>query len=158
MSELRVPTRALSTTVVCDDGREFRGRLFVPELSNRHDGAMRAVEMLDEPVEFFPFQPEEGGPPFLLNKRELLLMTVPAAADLTSPADEESPAGVERRVIVECGAHRVEGTLLIEMPPAQSRVLDWVNRPGRFLVVRDGDLHHLVQKLRITRVVEVREE
>ena len=158
MSELRVPTRALTTHIVCADGREFRGRIFVPELSNRHDGGMRAIEMLNEPVWFFPFQPEEGGAPFLVNKREILLMTVPAQADHASPADDEVPIDNERRLVVEFQKHRVEGTVRIEMPGNQRRVLDWVNRPERFLVLEDGDQHHLVQKKRITRVIEVREE
>jgi hypothetical protein len=44
------------------------------------------------------------------------------------------------------------------MPEEHRRVLDYLNRPGRFLTLRDGDRHHLVQKNRITRVQETREE
>ena len=44
------------------------------------------------------------------------------------------------------------------MPGTHSRVLDWANRPERFMVLQDGERHHLVQKERITRIIEVREE
>jgi hypothetical protein len=44
------------------------------------------------------------------------------------------------------------------MPEEQRRVLDVLNRPGRFLTLRDGARHHLVQKNRITRVQETRKE
>jgi hypothetical protein len=159
MSELRVPTRALTTHVVCADDREFRGRLFVPETSMRHDGAMRAIEMLNDPSAFFPFQPDDGaGEYFLLNKAQIIVVTVEAGADLTSPADEEMPHVTERRVVVECGSHRVEGIVSIQLPGTHSRVLDWMNHPDRFLVLEDGARHHLVQKQKITRIIEVREE
>ena len=158
MSELRVPTRALSCTITCVDGRQFIGRLFVPETSMRHDGATRAVELLNDQSAFFPFQPEEGGPPFVIGKRDLLYLTVPAGADITSPADVEEVPLVAREVVVECGPRTVNGTIRIEMPENQTRVLDFVNQPAPFLVVQDGELHHLVQKKRITRIVEVRKE
>ena len=44
-----------------------------------------------------------------------------------------------RRVRVECGALRLEGDVLIDMPANHSRVLDLLNRPGDFLNVREGD-------------------
>ena len=158
MSELRVPTRALDAHVFCADGREFRGRIFVPEMSMTHDGLMRAIELLNDKTAFFPFQPEEGGAPFLLNKREILSLTVDAAADMTSPADDEAPPTAEARLVLECEDRRIEGVLRIDMPERKSRVLDWVNRPEMFMVIQDEGRHHLVQKERITRILEVREE
>lgn len=158
MSELRVPTRALSATVTCSDGRQFQGRLFVPETSMRHDGATRAVEFLNDRTAFFPFQPDEGGAPFVMSKRDLLYLTVSSEADVTSPSDEADVPVVVRKVTVECGSRTVSGLVRIEMPETHSRVLDYVNQPDPFLVVQEGDLHHLVQKKRITRIIEVRED
>ena len=43
------------------------------------------------------------------------------------------------------------------MPEHHSRVLDYLNRPGAFLTLREKDRHHLVAKGRITRVTESRE-
>jgi hypothetical protein len=155
MSELRVPTRALDAEVFCADGRVFHGRVFVPESSQRHEGAMRIVEMLNDPALFFPFLPADGSTSFLLNKREVVLMTVAAFEDMT---EDEAPPTAERHVVLECEQKRVEGIARIDLPETRSRVLDWVNRPEVFLVVQEGDRHHLVQKERITRIIEVREE
>ena len=144
----------METEILCADGRSFRGRVFIPELASRHSGPMRLEEWLNEPPQFFPFLPDEGGGPVLMNKREVLVMTFPAP-----PADEDSlePDSPHRRVAIECEARRLEGVLVIDMPSHLSRVLDFLNRPQMFLTLRDDNRHHLVQKERITRVLEVPE-
>ena len=64
---------------------------------------------------------------------------------------------MHRRVQVECRERVVAGLLVIDMPEGHQRVLDYLNRPDAFLIVRDGDREHLVRKQRITRVIEPRE-
>jgi hypothetical protein len=154
MSELRVPTVAMATEILCADGRSFSGRVFVPTLASRHSGPMRLEEWLNEPTPFFPFRPDDADVPVLMNKREVLVMTFPSP-----PADEEDPEPEipHRRVAVECEARRLEGVLLIDMPSHLRRVLDCLNRPQMFLTLHDGNRHHLVQKERITRVLEIPE-
>jgi hypothetical protein len=91
-----------------------------------------------------------------MNKREILVISVPAAAD-----DGDIPEGADspvRRVALEAEKRRLEGHLVIDMPRNQMRVLDYINRAGAFVTLRDGETHHLVQKERITRVIEFREE
>lgn len=154
--DLRVPTVALPAEVHCADGRQFPGRIFLPSSASAHSGVMRAEEWMNEPNPFFPLLPDGGSVPVILNKLEVLVVTVPASADHDSALDD-APVP-ERRVAVECGGLRLEGTIMIDMPEAHSRVLDYFNRPGAFLTLRQGDRHHLVCKARITRVVEVREE
>jgi hypothetical protein len=155
MSEMRLPTVALAAEVLCADGRSFVGRIFIPVAAMRHEGPMRAEEWMNESGPFFPFLEDHEESPVLLNKREVLIATVLAEADLSaSPeAEEQSP---HRWVIVECRDRRIEGELLIDMPIHRSRVLDYLNRADEFLTLREGDRHHLVQKARITRVLEAR--
>jgi hypothetical protein len=156
MSELKVPTVVLQAEVECADGRRFVGRIFIPAASAKHPGPTRPDEWLNAESPFFPFLPDEAAVPVLLNKREVLVLTVPAAA-----SDGEIAEGVEvpvRRVSVEAEARRLEGMLIIDMPQNHLRVLDCLNRPEPFLTLRDGELHHLIQKERITRVIEMREE
>jgi hypothetical protein len=156
MSELRVPTVALNAEVLCGDGRTFLGRIFVPASASVHAGAMRPEEWMNEPSAFFPFLPDDASGPVILNRHEILIISVPASAD----ADEvlEEAANPCRRVTVECGGRRLEGVIVIDMPQNQSRVLDYLNRAGGFLTLRDGERHHLIRKGRITRVLEEREE
>jgi len=154
MSELRVPTGVLPVEIECADGRRFTGRIFIPTASPNHDGPTRPEEWMNDPALFFPFVPDGGEKPVLMNKREILVLTVLA------PWTEES-APVENpvvRVRVEAESRRVEGDLYIDMPPNHLRVLDYVNRPELFLLLREGDVRHLIQKERITRVIEVPKE
>ena len=154
MSELRVPTVAMNTEILCADGRSFRGRVFVPALASRHTGPMRLEEWLNEPPSFFPFLPDDAESPVLMNKREVLVMTFAAP-----PPEEEGvePEVPHRRVAVECEARRLEGVLVIDMPAHLRRVLDCLNRPQMFLTLQEDNRHHLIQKERITRVLEIPE-
>ena len=154
MSELRVPTVPMTAEILCADGRSFHGRVFVPALASRHTGPMRMEEWLNDPPQFFPFLPDEADAPVLMNKREVLVMTFVAPPPEEDSPEPESP---HRRVAIECEARRLEGVLVIDMPAHLSRVLDCLNRPQTFLTLHDGNRHHLVQKERITRVLEVPE-
>jgi len=150
--ELRVPTVALTAEILFADGRVLLGRIFVPATASSHSGAMRPEEWMNEPPDFFPFLPDAAGSPIIVNKNEILILSVPASVDADRTL--EGTESLERRVTIECGGHRLTGTLVIDMPQYQSRVLDYLNRAGWFLTLRDGERHHLIQKRRITRVEE----
>jgi hypothetical protein len=156
LGDLRVPTVALPAEVVTVDGRVATGRIFVPAAANRHAGAMRAEEWMNESADFFPFLPDASDGPELLNRHEILVLTVPAHADAGDVL--EGTRLPERAVVVDCRGRKISGTLVIDMPEEHSRVLDYLNRPGRVLTLRDGLKHHLIQKDRITRVKETRKE
>jgi len=149
----QVPRLLRAAEVLCADGRVLRGRVFLPAAAESHAGAMRAEEWMNEPDPFFPFLPDGEGAPVILNKDQLLVVTVSASADRDDTAEQvRAPV---RQVSVECGALRLRGEVLIDMPADSSRVLDLLNRTGAFLNVRDGDRHYLVSKSRITRVSEL---
>ena len=153
---LRVPTVALDAEVLCADGRTFLGRIFVPPSASHHEGATRPEEWMNDGTAFFPFLPDKAVVPIILNKSEILILSVPAVADAG-----DVPEGVtlaERRVAVVVGGRRILGKIVLDMPENHCRVLDYLNRAERFLNLRDGDRHHLVQKARITRVEEARED
>jgi hypothetical protein len=148
----QVPRLLRGAEVLFADGRVLRGRVFLPAAAESHPGAMRAEEWLNDPASFVPFRPDGEGRPVILNKQQVTVVTVAASADHDEALDE---AGAPvRRVRVECGALRIEGDVLVDMPANHSRILDLLNRPGAFLNVREGERHHLVCKSRITRVSE----
>jgi hypothetical protein len=154
--EFKVPTVALRAEATMADGRRFRGRIFLPTAAHDHAGSLRAEEWMNDGADFFPFLLDDAGAPVLLNKREVVAVTVPASAD--RDVTLEAVPLPQRRLALECGARRFEGTIVIDMPENHSRVLDYLNRPGAFLTLRDGERHHLVAKARITRVTETRED
>ena len=148
----QVPRLLRAAEVLSADGRVLRGRVFLPAAAEAHPGAMRAEEWMNDAAPFFPFLPDGEGRPVILNKLQLVVMTVAASVDQDDAGEVGTPV---RRVRVECGALRLEGDVLVDMPANHSRILDLLNRPGAFLNVRDGERHHLVRKSRITRVSEL---
>ena len=150
--EFHVPRLLRAAEVLCSDGRVLHGRVFLPATAESHAGAMRAEEWMNEPAAFFPFLPDGEGRPVILNKAQVAVVTVAASADHDETLEQVGPPA--KRVRVECGALRLEGDVLVDMPANQSRVLDVLNRPGAFLNIREGDRHHLVRKAGITRVSE----
>ncbi|HEY8150901.1 MAG TPA: hypothetical protein VIK51_18485 [Vicinamibacteria bacterium] len=153
MSELRVPTIAFDAEIVYGDGTWFVGRIFLPAAASHHTGPMRPDEWMNDTTPFFPFLPADTSVPVILNKAEVVVLSVVVEGALEEPG-VESP---HRRVQVECRDRTVAGILVIDMPEGHQRVLDYLNGPAPFLIVRDGDREHLVRKERITRVVEPRE-
>ena len=158
MTELRVPTVALNAEVLCADGQNFRGRVFLPAAASRHTGAMRPQEWMNDGIMFFPFLPDGGGPSFILNKHEVLVLSIEAGQDVPEMEAEVEETAPRRRVTVECRDRRIEGEVVIDMPANLSRTVDYLNRPDLFLIVREGSRHHLIRKARITRVIESRED
>src|SRR4051794_21962261 len=98
MEELRTPTVTLAADIVFTDGREYPGHLFVPASAPRHAGPARAAEWLNEPAEFFAFLSEESGETIMVNKGEVLFVSVQAESNGGSDeVDVPRPA-----VSVEC--------------------------------------------------------
>lgn len=153
MIELRVPTKALDVEIVYADGTWYVGRIFLPVASSHHSGEMRPDEWVNDASAFFPFLPENASTPIILNRSEVVVLTVMAEPP---PADTTVDTPM-RRVQVECRERIVAGVVIIDMPEGHQRVLDYLNGPDAFLIVHDGDREHLVRKTRITRVVESRE-
>ena len=154
MSELRVPTLALDAEVICADGRAFTGRIFLPAASSVHPGPMNPEEWMNDAVPFFPFLPEGERASVILNKHEVLVLSVIGPEPLD---DTDTPRGPERRLAVEVRGRVLTGTVRIDMPANQMRVLDYLNAAHPFLSVREGERRHLVRKARITRVLELPE-
>ncbi|HUG52198.1 MAG TPA: hypothetical protein VMR21_01295 [Vicinamibacteria bacterium] len=154
MSELRVPTVTLEVEIVCADGTWSVGRIFLPAASSHHPGPMLPDEWMNDATPFFPFLPTNASAPVILNKAEVVVLTV-SSDDLPAADPLDSPV---RNVQVECRERTVAGSLVIDMPEGHRRVLDYLNRPDAFLIVHDGDRHHLVRKARITRVLEPKGE
>ena len=152
MGDLQVPTVALPAAVLDAEGYRTSGQVFLPAQASAHTGATRPEEWINGHGDFFPFLPEGARSPVILNKSQILLLMVAAPSDADETGEAEGLA--RRRIQVECGAHRFEGVLVLDMPAGQRRVLDYLNRPRRFLELREGDKHLLIRKDAITRLHE----
>ena len=148
----QVPRLLRAADVLFTDGRHYHGRVFLPASAESHAGPMRVDEWLEEPASFFPFLPDGEGRPVILNKDQLVMLTVPVTGDVD---DLHAASSVPRRPVrVECGTLHVTGEVVIDMPADHLRVLDLLNRAGSFLEVREDGHRHFVRKSRVTRVSE----
>lgn len=154
MDDLRVPTTSLPVEILCADGRAMLGDIFLPAQSSLQSGPMRPDEWSESPHLFFPFRSREAQALTILNRGEVVSLTVPAAANVA--ADDTCTDVPVVRIAVEAGGTRFEGDVLVDMPPGHQRVADWLNAPAAFFTVRAGSAHHLIQKRHVTRVVELR--
>jgi hypothetical protein len=152
MEDLRVPTVALEAEIRYFDERTLAGKVFLPSRAQKHDGPMRADEWMNQTSGFFPFVPDGEKRARILNKRYVVILTVTGWHDEVEALEE---IGVARRVRVECGGIAVEGIVHVNLPETQSRLLDWMNGPDAFLLVRDGERWHIIQKNRITTLTEL---
>jgi hypothetical protein len=153
MDDLRVPTTSLPVEILCADGRAMLGDIFLPAQSSLQSGPMRPDEWSESPHPFFPFRSREAQTLTILNRGEVVSLTVPAASN--GAADDTCTDVPVVRIAVEAGGTRFEGDVMVDMPPGHQRVADWLNAPAAFLTVRTGSAHHLIQKRHVTRVVEL---
>ncbi len=153
MHDLRVPTISLPVEIRCTDGQSVLGEIFLPSQSSRQPGPMRPEEWIEGAHAFFPFRSQEAGALTIVNRDNVVAVTVPADANL-DPADE-LPGTPVSRVAVNAAGATFAGDIVIDMPPGHQRVADWLNAPEAFITVRSGSVHHLIQKRHVTRVVEL---
>jgi hypothetical protein len=154
MSQLSVPTVELEAEVLMADGRRLLGKVFLPSGAPRHSGAERPQEWIDDGRSFLPFLPQGGASAVLLNKQTLISLTVAAQSD---QSDAPEP-GSGHEVLVSLGSLELRGWLRVDLPAHQNRVLDLLNAPETFLLLIDGDRHHLVRKSAILHVVQIRRD
>jgi len=151
MDDLRVPTIPLEAEIRYFDERPLRGRVFLPPLAHYHTGPMQPDEWMNQGSTFFPFVPDGGGQAIILNKRYVVVLSV----ELRDMADEDEEGALLLPVEVQCGTLTLRGMVNIEMPENHRRLLDFMNRPELFLLLRDGTRRHLIQKHRITTITEL---
>ncbi len=153
MAELRVPTVTVDVDIVYADGNELSGRIFLPALASRHEGPTRADEWINDRVPFFPLVMEQQEGAVLLNKDRVVVLTVHGMHPESAPSDMIPTALV--RVI--CAGHEYAGMFQIELPEGRMRVQDYLNQPQRFIALYEGERCHLIRRIFIDRVVEIRE-
>jgi hypothetical protein len=155
MHDLKVPTIPLATEIQCVDGTVLRGTVYLAADSAVQSGPMLPDEWINSPAMFFPFLPVRSESTILVNKANVLALSVAAAPDTVEQA--ASVGLIVQRVAVEAGSCRFEGRVIIDMPDNRRRLADYLNRPEPFLEITEGERRHFVRKDCISRVAELRE-
>lgn len=135
--QFRVPKTPVDVELTSEGGERIQGQVFVLPTGNPHEGRERVIELLEEPQTFMPVQtPVESR---LVQKRRIVTIRVEGQYDAgledsflaafpTAPV-EIHLVGLPPDMAV------VRGTVRLNMPPGQMRVLDFINHADHFFPV-----------------------
>jgi hypothetical protein len=149
--ELRLPTVNVAVRLAVV-GREAAGaQLFVSEVVR---GRLEAVaQLLEEPDEFVPVQGPEGVR--LLAKRAIAWLAIQRAPASPDSSEVITLYDHQHHVVVELtSGGALDGMLFDSMPSDRPRVIDHLNRSGRFLRLWTAEEHYLINKDHILQVLE----
>jgi hypothetical protein len=160
--ELRLPTTAVPVTVQLVGGTKVEAELFVGEAARTgHSQLLDDVAtMLDESAGFLPVRVARDVA--LFSKKAILYVAIARhdEADADHEEFEDVPSEVltlydrQHHVNVELGVCTLTGMLFDSSPSDRTRVIDHLNRGGRFLRLWTEGTHYLINKDQIIRVSE----
>lgn len=110
------------------------------------------LDLLEEPFPFLPARDSASGVWEIVNKRWILWIRIDSEEEV-----EEQLFDFEKKVRVDLqGGAQLEGELLYSEESA--RVSDYLNLPGRFFRLWEGEHLYLVNKSLVLRIVETDKE
>jgi hypothetical protein len=150
MHEFRIEKDRCSVTLSLVSGETITGAMFVQHTEEGVPRRESAYDVLNGPERFFPIETADGQTLLIAKDR-----VVEALTALPANGDELRRASARSAVldIVLPGGDVRSGTVLLELPLGQPRVLDFLNRlSDRFLVLYAAEGTRLVNRALIERV------
>ena len=149
----RIPKRRVPARLAVTGAAPRAVELFLADRARSHGGPERPSDVLNGPDAFFAVC--TGFEEVLLVQREAVCF-ISVAADLElgeDALDAEDLAAAEAHVaeveaLLEDGT-RVEGTVVWLLASGHERLVDLLNASAPFVVVREGETCHLVNKARV---------
>ncbi|HUL02919.1 MAG TPA: hypothetical protein VLV16_06780 [Gemmatimonadales bacterium] len=129
MAVYTVPRVAVAAHVTLATGPARPGQVFVAERVPQHDGPETVLEMLNRPEPFFAFRPEEtskGDAFIFISKVQAVSVAQHRQAPISDPA-RLSAAKLIGLELVLADESTLAGWASVELPPEQSRLLDYLN-------------------------------
>ncbi|MFN7964323.1 MAG: hypothetical protein U0V87_01360 [Acidobacteriota bacterium] len=155
--QYRIPKVPVSIVLSLDGGVPLAGDVYLLPEAGRHDGRERVVDLLTAPEPFLPLKTNEGT--VLLSKSRIVLVRTGEIHDAGwNVEDLEGVPEVEAELTLAGqpnGHDRLVGTLRLDMPPGQQRLLDYVNATSMFLPLLLEDGPALVARSFITALRQV---
>ena len=157
MSEAyRIPKREVTAEVTVIGKKPATLKIFLSQQAKSHTGYERPSDLLNGIDTFFPALDEHGD--LVLLQRDAVKV-VSVAADYETESDGSDPDAddtvpatkVEIEVTLDDGT-TLEGNVEYVMPEGRARLQDFLNAGDRFIALRQAEMVHLVNKLRIARV------
>ncbi len=153
--DFRIPVVQVTAQLHFPDGSVMSGTVFIPASSPDHSGRMRVGEWLNSSEPFFPFQNPVSSTSVLINKSNILSLSVVHEPDMDG--FDEVQLVPQCKVRLFMSHSELEGGLIMEMPENRLRVLDVLNHEQPFLFLLEGEREVHVNKNFIFRVTEIKE-
>jgi hypothetical protein len=151
MHEFRIAKDRCSVMLSLVSGETITGAMFVQHTAESDPRRGSARDVLNSPERFFPVE-TPAGETFLVAKDRV----VEVLADFLDDDDEIRRASAHPahlKLILSGGVVR-SGTVLLELPASQPRLLDYLNRlSDRFLVLYTPEGSRLINHALIERVL-----
>jgi hypothetical protein len=130
MTLFALPCTTVDAQILLTQGLSHAGQIFVMERVPQHDGSETVLEMLNRPEGFFAFKPGTAGTGgdnlMLVSKSQTVTVAIDRQAPIADPA-RLSAAKLLGLELVLAGGSKLGGWASVELPPQQSRVLDYLN-------------------------------
>ena len=147
MYELKIPTRRIAAQLLTTRGGRS-GELFLAPTAHPGEGPEQVLETLNDERAFLPFCDQDAPHrPCVVNKHHVLCVRVTGCESPDPPPGTDGP-----HTLTLSGGHRINGRILVDSPPSASRLVDKLNRCGRFALVAGTDALYFVQLEHIVAV------
>jgi hypothetical protein len=157
---LKIRKQAVAVELALAGGEPRRVEVFVAEHRDNEYRRQDVLDLLEHVQAFLPARDPATGRGEIFNKDALLWIALPL-----SPFGSEQESEAEelfefrRPVRVDFhGGQSISGELLYSAPAESTRLVDYVNEPGRFLRLWTKDFLYLINKAFVLRLVETDED
>jgi hypothetical protein len=154
---LRIPKEAFAVELALAGAVPRRVEIFLAEQRANEFRRQVVLDLLEHVQAFLPARDAATGKWEIFNKDALLWIGVPLAPfGSQAAAGEEELFEFRRPVRVDLiGAEPLTGELLYSAPEQSTRLMDYLNEPGRFLRLWAKETLYLINKAFVLRVVEM---
>jgi hypothetical protein len=152
MQELAVEKRRVPVIIRSLDCEDIKGELYLSLFSKNHTGQETVLEFMNSPERFFVLRLEADPPVRMMNKDRISEIEISAEAelgiqDLSKMGAKEEPMEVRFNKQVS-----LNGNAYVELPPAKSRLIDFLNQDDKFFLLRTGQTVHIINRRQISFV------
>ena len=154
---LRIPKEAFAVELALAGAVPRRVEIFLAEQRANEFRRQVVLDLLEHVQGFLPARDAATGKWEIFNKDALLWIGVPLAPfGSQAAAGEEELFEFRRPVRVDLiGAEPLVGELLYSAPEQSTRLMDYLNEPGRFVRLWAKETLYLINKAFVLRVVEM---
>lgn len=154
--EFQVSTHGASVEVVLRNSTVLRGRMFLHDTAEKHQGPEKVEDVLNAPSRFFPIAVREGGEKtVLVNKAQTLYVKVAAQPGRVQPGVQGAASWAVQVIVEMVQGAPLQGVVYFAQPPGRDRTLDGLNESEPYLcLVQDAAFYYV----RLSSVVIVREK